>query len=219
MRAAPRTRRLSVVDLRPHERPPRDRGWDVLLVGGPAGSGKSRLARLLSRTYAIPLLQVDDLVTALRALTSPEQQPALHRMSTHPRAASDAEHLVQVHLDVCASLHAGLAAVIGDHLRSRAPVVIEGACLTPALAAATSFAGVPAQGRVRAVFVTEPDLDQLVANLASRAPHQVEHRLRAAGSQALGHWIAAQPRADGVHVLVARPWATLAHRAMAVLDR
>ena len=62
------------------------RAWDVLLIAGPSGAGKTSVSYPLARRFGVALTEVDDLhITALN-LTTPEQQPALHYWFTHPEA-------------------------------------------------------------------------------------------------------------------------------------
>ncbi|MFI6217953.1 hypothetical protein ACIBCD_38605 [Nocardia brasiliensis] len=63
---------------------PGERDWQVLLLGGASGSGKSRLSYPLARHYRVPLVEVDDLVLAVQAMTTPAQQPMLHYWDTIP---------------------------------------------------------------------------------------------------------------------------------------
>ena len=64
-------------------RPP----WSVLLLCGASGTGKTQVSYPLARHYGVPIVEVDDLVEALQAMTTPEQQPILHYWRTHPEAA------------------------------------------------------------------------------------------------------------------------------------
>ncbi len=102
-------------------------------------------------------------------MTTPEQQPALHFWRTHPAPDQlTAAQIMEQGLDVRRVMADGLDAVIGNHLESQTPVVLEGDFLSPALAAQTSFAGQPNDGRVRAVFLYEADEQQLATNFAQR---------------------------------------------------
>src|SRR2546423_141621 len=73
----------------------------------------------------------------------------------------------------------GLEAVIANHLESKTPVVLEGDFIHPALAAQTTFAGMPNGGQVRALFLYEEDEGQLVENFLQREPEQGPQATRA----------------------------------------
>src|SRR5262245_22000373 len=75
-------------------------GLGKRLEGG-AGVGKSRAASALAYRYGVPLAEADDIVTALKAMTSYAQQPRLHYWTTHPQVLSWApEKIVDLHLEV-----------------------------------------------------------------------------------------------------------------------
>jgi hypothetical protein len=194
------------------------RPWDVLLVGGASGVGKSSLVYPLARRYGVPVLEVDDIVCALKAVTTPEQQPELFYWDTHPEAfRQPPEAIMEQGLALSIALQPALEAVIGNHLETDMPVVIEGDFLLPALAARADFAGVPAGGRVRALYVVESDLDAIVGNYRAREPGTGEQRLRAEVSMAWCGWIRREAGRLGVPVLAARPWADGIARAEATL--
>ena len=110
----------------------RDRSWDVLLIGGASGTGKSTVANELARRFAVPVTPIDDIVTALMTLSTPEQQPILHRFWTEPGAFDwPAERIVDHTIEVVRVLTPGINAVIDDHLASVAPVILEGDYLSP----------------------------------------------------------------------------------------
>jgi 2-phosphoglycerate kinase len=52
--------------------------WTVTLVCGASGVGKTSVAVPLAARYGAPLAEADDIVTALKAVTTPEQMPVLH---------------------------------------------------------------------------------------------------------------------------------------------
>jgi 2-phosphoglycerate kinase len=52
--------------------------WQVLLIGGSSGVGKTHVARQLAHHLSISLLLVDDVRLALQQATTPISHPALH---------------------------------------------------------------------------------------------------------------------------------------------
>ncbi|MCF2527782.1 AAA family ATPase [Yinghuangia soli] len=181
--------------------------WCVLLLGGASGTGKSSLSYPLARRLGVPVLEIDDIVEALLATTTPEQQPALHYWTTRPEAATvSPDEALTRHLATCDALVPAIEAVIANHLETAMPVVVDGDQMTPELAARLKFRGQRADGRVRAVFLTEPDEDQVTANY--RARERSEQRLRAQVSVQHDAWLTGEAARYGVPVLAARPHAT-----------
>jgi 2-phosphoglycerate kinase len=173
------------------------RPWIVTVVCGATGVGKSRVAIPLAARYGVPLGETDDIVTALLAITSADDQPVLHYWETHPEVMSwSAERIADLHFSVSDVLLPGLRAVIADHVEFGAPVVLEGDYLVPELVVGFGDA-------VRAVVLHEPDVDRIAANLGAREPG-ADHAGRAAVSLAVGARLAARARDIGVPVV--RPW-------------
>ena len=173
--------------------------WIVTLVCGASGTGKSCVARPLAARYGVPLAEADDIVTALQAITTPEQQPALHFWDTHPQFRSWApEQIAARHFEVASALRPAYAAVIADHVAFAAPVVVEGDYLLPELAAEAGTA-------VRAVVLDEQDEDQIAVNYLRREPG-AQQRDRARVSALVSAELARRARRCGVPVVPARPW-------------
>ena len=194
----------------------KERSWDVLLLGGASGTGKSRASYPLAHHYGVALTEVDDLMAVLFQMTTPEQQTVLHYWPTHPEVVEwPAEDILEQHLAVAHVLQPALEAVIARHLENQTPVVIEGDYLLPALAARSHFAGVPAQGRVRSVFLYEPDEDQLLRNFLGREPEEGEQDKRAIVSWLYGNWLKDDAESFGLAALPARPWDTRLERIIA----
>jgi len=173
--------------------------WTVTLLCGASGVGKSCLARPLAGRYNVPLIEADDIVTALQAMTTAYQQPWLHFWRTHPEAASWApDKVADLHFQVASALRPAFSAVIADHIEFAAPAVIEGDYLLPELAAELGPA-------VRAVVVSEPDEDQIVANYRQREPGSVQ-RHRARVSALVDAELTRRADRCRVPVVSARPW-------------
>jgi hypothetical protein len=73
----------------------------------------------------MPVAEADDIVTALKALTTPDQTPLLHLWDDQPDAhdwtpARLADHTIAV----AEGLRRGFEAVIADHVASATPVVM-----------------------------------------------------------------------------------------------
>lgn len=183
-----------------------DRDWHVLLVGGPSGTGKSVACASLMRRYGIGCAEIDDLSRAVKAMTTPAQQPVLHRWSTRPASEHwTPERIVDLTVSVAETLAPAVRAVVDAHLDHGPPVIMEGDYLLPGLAEELP------EG-VQAVFVHEPQEKRLVANFAEREPERGEQRRRARVSWMFGQWLVSEGRRCGVPVLTARPWNTLPDR-------
>jgi 2-phosphoglycerate kinase len=187
------------------------RPWTVTLVCGASGIGKSSVATPLAARYGVPLGEADDIVTGVQALTTAEQQPALHYWNTHPEARElSAIQIADLHLQVAATMSRAFQAVIADHVEFRAPVVLEGDYLLPALARGFG-------GAVRAVVLDEGDPDQIVANYLQREPDSGPQHARAEVSTVLNARLVEQARDAGVPVVPVRPWADGVRRVDAAL--
>jgi 2-phosphoglycerate kinase len=136
---------------------PAARQWDVLVVGGASGTGKTTACRPLARALDLAVTRVDDLHTTIEAMTTPEQQPTLHYWATHPEARElSPEEIVQLHVSVGRVMAPAVHAVMADHVEFRDPLLLEGDYL-PARAARAGGDAPEHLRRVRAVFVDEPE--------------------------------------------------------------
>ncbi len=102
-------------------KPPRD----VLLIGGASGTGKSSLSYAVARHFGVGVAEIDDLHTAVKRITTAEQQPVLHYWDTHPEAISwPTEQILDLHRAVCRVLEPAVGAVVADHVAGT-PVILE----------------------------------------------------------------------------------------------
>lgn len=183
-----------------------------------SGTGKTRLSYRLALEFGIAITEVDDFQVVLERMTSPEQQPALHFWRTHPDPGSlSAEEIHEQGLDILEVMLPALEAVVENHLESAAPLILEGDFIHPALVACDAFGDEPNAGRVRGVFLYEPDEGQVVQNLLTREPATGPQTTRARVSVLGAAWIRDTCEELGIAALPARPWDTLFDRALAVI--
>lgn len=187
--------------------------WDVLLIGGASGTGKSSLNHPLARRFGVGMTEIDDLYTAAKSLTTAEQQPMLHFWDTHPEAVSwSAEKILDLHRSVCQVLEPAVGAVVADHIEFGMPFVLEGDYLLPE-GARNLIERYPDKA-VRAVFLLEDDETQLVQNFLGREPGGGEQRGRARVSYLFSEWLKGECDRFGFPTLPARPWETLPGRTL-----
>lgn len=191
------------------------RNWDVLLIGGPSGTGKTRLSQHLAQYFGVGLTEVDDLHLVLETMTTPVQQPTLHYWATHPEAEQfSAEQILELHISVGRVMLPALQAVINNHLESRTPLILEGDYLLPELIVQDGIQ----LDRVRAVFLYEPNERQFVQNFYEREPEEGEQTGRAHVSWLFGQWLQRACQQYDVPALPARPWNNLFERVRATLS-
>ena len=191
------------------------RAWQVLLVGGASGTGKTRLSYRLAREFGVGITEVDDFQVVLECMTTPEQQPALHFWRTHPDPGSlSAEEIHEQGIDILEVMLPALEAVVENHLESATPLVLEGDYIHPALATNEAFGDEPNAGRVRGLFLYEPDEHRILENFLEREPVTGPQTTRARVGWLRGAWIRETCGELGVAALPARPWDTLFDRVL-----
>ena len=185
--------------------------WQVLLIGGPSGVGKTSVSYPLARRFGVAITEVDDMhITALR-LTTPEQQPVLHYWFTHPEAVElPPEKILKLHVDVCRVLQPAVRAVIENHLETQTPVVLDGDYILPEILARDRW-----RGRVRGVILYELDEDAILRNFAARELLAGQQTKRAHVSRLHGEWLREECERYGVPAVPARPWDTAVDRVIA----
>src|SRR5262249_6777410 len=139
------------------------RDWDVLLIGGASGTGKTSISYRIAQHFGVGITEIDDFQVILETMTTPEQQPIPHFWHTHPEAAEfPPEKIVDLTILVARVMSPALEAVIANHLESGTPIVLDGDYLLPSLVAVDR--------RVRAIFLYEDDEAQIARNFLAREP-------------------------------------------------
>jgi 2-phosphoglycerate kinase len=194
-----------------HSIPP---AWQVLLIGGASGVGKTRVSYRLAQHYGIGITEVDDFQVILERMTTPEQQPILHFWRTNPEAARrmDEQQQLQFFISYARVIAVALELVIANHIESRAPVVLEGDFILPELALLPAYEGIPAAGQVRALIIYEQDEAQIASNYFAREGE--EQPQRAWASWRNSEWLRQEAARLGVPAIPARPWETVFERAI-----
>lgn len=193
------------------------RTWQVLLLGGASGTGKTSVSYRLAHAFGVGLTEMDDFQIVLERMTAPEQQPALHYFRLHSAEVlrmDDAAMLAHT-LSVAEVMSGAMELVIANHLATRAPIVLEGDFLLPSLAIRTAYDGVPAGGHVRAVFLYEEDEGQILQNFHAREGE--EQRRRARASWYYSEWLRREAARLRLPAVPARPWDTVLERVIAAL--
>jgi 2-phosphoglycerate kinase len=194
--------------------------WQVLLIGGASGTGKTIAAEVIGRQVGASWLQVDDLRLTLQfgGLLSPEQHPDLfYFLQLDDVRQVGAEILLDKLIAIAGLMAPAVGTVIGHHVATKKPVVVEGDGISPALAATERG---PA---VRAVFLVETEEEVLHRNMfargrgiaAERTPEDQEQgRAWARLAWLYNRWLEREARQHGLLILSPRPYETLATRIL-----
>lgn len=195
------------------------RNWEVLLIGGASGVGKTSLSYRLAHYFQVGITEVDDFQVILEKITAPEQQPLLHYWHTHREEfvqwsqEDQLSHFIRVSQEVYSP---ALEAVIANHLESHTPVILEGDFILPALAVLQSYGKIEAAGRVHGLFVYEEDEAQISHNFFLREGR--EQRGRAHASWLFSEWLREECNRLAIPTLAVRPWETGFDRAVKLLN-
>lgn len=196
------------------------REWDVLLLGGSSGTGKSTVAPLLARRLGAACAQVDDFRLVMQRITAPQERPALHFFTSNMGIWSLPPDLLCERLvEVGQIVSSALEIVVAHHVATAAPIVLEGDGIMPALAAQRIIAGVDVGMRVRAVFLHEDSGEAIRAIMEARGRGfhrntEGEQQTQARMNLLYGQWLRREAERYNLPVLPARPWETLPDRIL-----
>jgi 2-phosphoglycerate kinase len=194
------------------------RSWQVLLIGGASGTGKTSVSYRIAQHFGIGISEVDDFQLVLARMTTPEEQPILHYWRTHPEVIDlSPEKVVQHIIAVGGAMMPALEVVIENHLASQTPIVLEGDFILPSLATQANFGKEQNNGRVQAVFLVESNEAQLRLNYLQREPESGEQRKRARVSWLFGQWLKREVQRVGLPAVEARPWEDVFERTIAAI--
>ena len=182
------------------------RTWQVLLIGGASGVGKTHISYRLSQHFGVGITEIDDFQVILKRMTIPEQYPDLHRFRTPPDVIRrmDEERNPAHSVEYANVMSEPLEFDIANHVDGRPPFVREVAFLISALVAQATYDGVPADGRARAVFASERDEEQIERNFHAREGEP--QPLRAAASWRYNEWLRQDVDSGELPTVEARPW-------------
>lgn len=209
--------------------------WQVVLIGGSSGTGKTILARALARHYGAHLLHMDDLRLAAEHLIAPAQNPALHCINTDPAVWASGEAFRDALVATYEAFEPAVAVVIANHIAQRGefdPTIIEGDGILPRLGNSQYTAHSPhiapisaadLAANVRTLVLHEPEEAGISAAMHARGRGfalrpPAEQRVQVRGSWLYGEWLRAEAERYGVPVLSSRPHDTQFARALALLD-
>ena len=189
--------------------------WKVLVIGGGAAVGKTTVARELAVRYRVSVLPIDAIWISLKAATDPASSPELHYFDPPQEEVlkRTPEYLRDLHIKSARSISETLDPVIEYLLWEQSPVILEGAWITPAVAARWT----KQYESVRAVFIHEPDVDEVLAAMLARSGERnatPRKRVISKVCWLFGNWVREQALANGLPVVNVHPRDTLTERVL-----
>jgi len=203
------------------------RAWDVLLIGGISGVGKSTAAAQIGLKYGIPWVGIDDLRLAFQRarVTLPSDTDALYFFDETPTVwQRSPTELRDALIRVGEVMSPAIEVVIENHIDQSLPAVIEGDGILPAMIARSPVRQRNVDGRIRIVIVVEADETALLRTITARgrtsaAESIVLLRTEARAKWLFGRWLEGEATRYGIEVVASRPMATLAERILASVSR
>jgi 2-phosphoglycerate kinase len=194
-----------------------ERPWEVLLIGGASGVGKTQVSYRLARHFGVGITEIDDFQVVLERMTDPETYPELHLWRRDPQAflAMSEDEQLAFMIRYGEIMAEALEYVIANHLEGGPPIVLEGDFLLPVVAVRVTHVDQPAGERVRAIFIVEPEEAQIARNYHAREGEPQPGRARL--SWRYSEWLREEAGRLGVPAVPARPWDTVFERALAAI--
>ncbi len=209
--------------------------YQVLLIGGSSGTGKSILARSLSQKWGIPALQVDDFRLLLErvvelALEKTNSSAALwdqlglHGLYNVKELYASGNALPELRVDALKAtanaMSSALEIVLAHHIATRTPIIIEGDGLLPSLITRRPIANLyPEPGQLQGVFLVEEEEARLMFTALQRdrgfsEKSSTEQQQIVRTSWMFGQWLKAEADIHSVPVVNPLPYETLLERVL-----
>jgi 2-phosphoglycerate kinase len=180
----------------------------LILIGGPSGVGKSRLAHGLARRTGSTVAQIDDLQTAIETLVPSERLPEYYVPSTTYLRTDDAEQINGAIEQIASWFAPAVRGVIANRIESHTATVFEGDFISPEVAVESGPLG------VRSLFLLGSE-DEIRANFLQRDGDEQVARARVSAMHS--RRLADRCSELGLSSVTAWPFGTLLSRACEAL--
>jgi 2-phosphoglycerate kinase len=197
------------------------KNWDVLLIGGISGSGKTTVAKQLGLRLGLPWLQVDDLRLALQwsQVTLPQRTKDLYFFLGPNVWQLTPEHLCASLIAIGEVLSPAIEIVVENHLDTAAPIIIEGDAILPSLLIRSALQKHMHNKQIHTVFLIESEEENIFTNIQERGRGTTERtekelRTEARAKWLYGQWLAQEAQRLQLPILEARPWESLSDRIL-----
>jgi 2-phosphoglycerate kinase len=197
------------------------KNWDVLLIGGISGSGKTTVAKQLGLRLGLPWLQVDDLRLALQwsQVTLPQRTQDLYFFLEPHVWQLAPEHLCANLIAIGEVLSPAIEIAVENHLDTAAAIIIEGDAILPSLLIRSALQKHMHNKQIRAVFLIESKEENIFTNIQERGRGTTERTEKELHTEArakwlYGQWLAQEAQRLQLPVLEARPWESLSDRIL-----
>ncbi len=201
--------------------------WSVLLVAGASGTGKTSVAKTISRDLGVAWVQVDDLRLALQYSDARLPDDAANDdlyffLRTPGPWTLPAERLAGALVATGAAMTEAIAIVTGNHIVQGDPAVIEGDAILPSLLDHPDLRGFAGSGALRMVVLAPESEADLLGNMVARGrgehldPDAPETRRIAEANWRFSQFLVAEADARGIPVVSSQPWSTLPARIVAL---
>jgi 2-phosphoglycerate kinase len=197
------------------------KNWDVLLIGGISGSGKTTIAKQLGLRLGLPWLQVDDLRLAFQwsQVTLPQRTKDLYFFLGPHVWQLAPEHLCASLIAIGEVLSPAIEIVVENHLDTETPTIIEGDAILPSLLIRPALQKHMYNKRIRVVFLIESKEENIFTNIQERGRGTAERtekelRTEARAKWLYGQWLALEAQRLQLLTLEARPWNSLSDRIL-----
>lgn len=213
--------------------------WQVLLIGGSSGTGKTTLARKLSQISGAPALQMDDFRLVIDSILQQAQQrrgsdlDIWNRVGVQAiresrelftRLSDSPGEMQQALIKTAQVMSRAVEIVIAHHIATQTPVIIEGDGILPSLATRRPMANMsPDAGQLRAVFLVEEEEAALHTSALKRKrgfeDHLEEQQNKIIRANWLyGQWLKEEANQLSLPVLHSRPYETLVERILQIIN-
>ena len=180
----------------------------LILIGGAAGVGKSRLAHALAQRTASTVAQIDDMQTAIESLVPADRLPEYYVPSTTYLRTDSPDEINSAIEQIAAFFAPAVVGAIANRIESGTSTVLEGDFISPDVAATVRAVG------VRSLFLLATE-DEIRANFLIRDGDEQAGRARV--SAVRSERLADRCREIGLPAISARPFESSVARACEAL--
>jgi 2-phosphoglycerate kinase len=194
--------------------------WQVLIIGGSSGVGKTLIAQRLAKQAGSLVLPGDDIRLAVQEITTPITHPDIHIFSQSPNFREwPAEVIRDGLIKVARALTPAFEIIVKHHCKARGEgkIVLEGDILLPGFV--KSMQAEISKDAVRGIFLYEKDERVLLNNTLTRSrgieqfPLEQQQNMGRM-SWLYGEWLREEAEGYGLPVITTQPFDNLAERIL-----